>query len=99
MIGAEVTKDLWYVYVLRGARDGQFYVGSTNDVQRRMAEHFAGRNRSTARRLPVKLIYFEAHLSKSDALRREAYFKTTKGKVTLRQVLRDALREPFEILE
>ena len=82
---------MWYVYVLRGARDGQFYVGSTIDVQRRMAEHLAGRNRSTARRRPVKLIYFEAHLSKSDAIRREGYFKTTKGKVTLRQMLRDAL--------
>jgi len=46
---------------------------------------------STQNRTPFKLLYYEAHLSKKDALRRENYFKTTKGKTTLRQMLREAL--------
>jgi hypothetical protein len=37
------------------------------------------------------LIYYNAHRSEDDALRREAYFKTTKGKVTLRQMGREWL--------
>lgn len=81
----------WYVYILRSGRDSQFYIGSTNDVGRRLHEHQAGKNISTAKRLPVELLYFEAHTSKEDAIRREKYFKTTKGKVTLRKVLRSAL--------
>ena len=77
----------WYVYVLRSAKDQKFYIGSTNDLQRRVKEHQQGKNVSTAKRLPMELLYFEGHRSKEDAIRREKYFKTTKGKVTLRQML------------
>lgn len=73
-------------------KDNKFYIGSTNYLKRRVKEHQAGKNTSTAKRLPVELIYYEAHLSKSDALRREKYYKTTKGKVTLKQLLRDSLK-------
>lgn len=83
--------NFWYVYVLRSKKDDNFYIGSTNDVYRRLEQHQRGENVSTAKRLPVVLLYFEAHRSKADALRREKYFKTTKGKVTVRQMLRDSL--------
>ena len=81
----------WYVYVLRSIKDQMFYIGSTNDLQRRVAEHQAGKNISTARRLPMELLYFEGHRCKEDTIRREKYFKTTKGKVTLRQMLRSSI--------
>ena len=82
----------WYVYVLRSVKDKLFYIGSTNDLKRRVQQHQRGENISTAKRLPVALIYFEGHVSKDDALRREKYFKSTKGKITLRQILRDSLK-------
>ena len=81
----------FYVYVLQSFKDGLFYIGSTNDLKRRLREHQQGKNISTEKRLPLELIYFEAHRSKKDAERRENYFKTTKGKVTLRQLLRSFL--------
>ncbi|KKP92600.1 MAG: hypothetical protein UR98_C0022G0008 [Parcubacteria group bacterium GW2011_GWA1_36_12] len=81
----------YYVYVLLSLKDNKFYIGSTNNLKRRLKEHLAGKNISTAKRLPLKLIYFEGHLSKTDAERREKYFKTTKGKVTLRTIIRDFL--------
>lgn len=81
----------WFVYVLRSLKDFQFYTGSTNDLKRRVLQHQRGENISTAKRLPVELIYFEGHRSKDDAVRREKYLKTTKGKVTLRQILRESL--------
>jgi len=43
--------------------------------------------------LPLRLIYFEAFLDKEDALRRESYFKTTKGKTTLRMMIREYLEK------
>lgn len=85
----------WYVYVLRSLKNHMFYIGSTNDLKRRLTQHEHGENTSTAKRLPVVLIYFEGHRSKDDALRREKYFKTTKGKVTLRQILKDSLKGGF----
>jgi len=81
----------WYVYVLLSLKDHQFYSGTTNNLKRRFKQHQRGENVSTAKRLPLKLIYFEGHCSKEDALRREKYFKTTKGKTTLRQMVRHSL--------
>jgi len=81
------------VYVLISRRDGRLYVGSTSDLERRITDHSTGKNISTASRRPLALVYFEGHLNKSDALRRERYFKTAKGKVTLKQMIRDSYRE------
>ncbi len=83
----------WYVYVLLSNKDNNFYIGSTTDLERRIKEHQQGKNVSTSKRLPLALIYFEGHRSKDDALRREKYFKTTKGRVTLKQVLQHSLAE------
>ena len=81
----------YYVYVLRSEKDGQNYVGYTNDLRRRLAEHHAGEVRSTAGRRPLKLIYYEACLSQSDAIRREKYLKTAWGKRYLKSRLADYL--------
>jgi len=82
---------MYYVYVLLSNKDNNFYIGFTENIDQRFDEHNAGKNVSTKLRRPFNCIYYEAHTSKSDALRRERYFKTTKGKVTLKQILKDAL--------
>lgn len=79
------------VYVLRSAIDGDFYVGFTADLPRRLDEHNSGRNTSTAARRPLVLIHAEMYASKGDALRRETYLKTAKGRRTLRLMLREEL--------
>ena len=84
---------MFHVYVLLSLKDEKFYIGFTGDLKRRLREHNAGKNKSTKPRLPLKLIYYESHLSKIDAMRRECYFKTTKGKSTLNQMLRCSLSE------
>ena len=82
---------MYYVYVLFSEKDKFFYVGYTRNVEERLKCHNSGKNHSTRSRRPFKLLYYEAHTSKSDAMRREKYFKTTKGKITINQILRSAL--------
>ena len=88
----------WYVYILRSQKDHEFYIGSTNDLKRRIKEHQYGKNISTAKRLPLELIYFEGHKSKEDAIRRETYLKTTKGRTMLRQILKESLHKEVNSL-
>lgn len=65
----------WHVYMLR-CRDGSLYTGITNDLDRRLKTHSAGRaSRYTRSRLPVALVYRERQPTKSRALRREAAIK------------------------
>jgi putative endonuclease len=89
--GQIIGSSMYYVYVLLSEKDTNFYIGFTENIDQRFDEHNAGKNVSTRSRRPFKLIYCEGHTSKFDALRREGYFKTSKGKTTLRQILKDAL--------
>jgi len=82
----------YYVYILRSLKDGLFYVGYSEDLRQRLTEHNSGKNYSTKNRRPLELIFYEAFLHKSDALRREGYLKSTKGKVTLRLMLKEYLK-------
>ena len=86
-------QDFFYVYVIRSVVDRQFYIGYSTDPFRRLVEHNTGKNPSTARRGQFDLIYFEGHLNKMDALRRERYLKTNQGHRSLKQMIREQLSE------
>jgi UV DNA damage endonuclease len=69
------AREKWFVYLLQCA-DGTLYTGIAKDVNRRCQQHDDGTaSRYTRSRLPVKLVYQEAHASKGLALRREAAIK------------------------
>lgn len=64
-----------YAYLLRCA-DGTLYAGWTNDLDKRLRTHQAGKGgKYTRARLPVELYYYECFATKSEAMRREAQFK------------------------
>ena len=84
-----------YIYVLQSSKDGELYIGVTNNLDKRIREHNQGKVFSTKRREPFKLIYFEGFLSTIDAYNREKYLmKTGWGRKHLRHALKDTL-EPF----
>ncbi len=85
--------EFFYTYVLRSEKDRKFYIGYTSDLKRRLQEHQRGKNVSTAKRLPIELVFYEAFRSQEDARRREDYFKTTKGKTRLRLMLKGYLQD------
>jgi putative endonuclease len=66
---------MFYVYILRSKRDNRLYIGSTNDLRRRIQEHNSGKSVSTKFRRPLELIYYEAYKSEQDARRRENNLK------------------------
>ena len=64
-----------YTYILRCA-DGTLYTGWTTDLEKRLAEHNAGRGaKYTRSRRPVRLYYYETYPTKGEAMRREAAIK------------------------
>lgn len=83
--------NFYYVYVLRSLKDSKFYIGFTKDLRKRFSQHQNGESISTAPRRPFELIFYEAYKNKYDALRREKYFKNTKGKIVIRTMLREFL--------
>ncbi|MGM7703754.1 GIY-YIG nuclease family protein [Pseudalkalibacillus sp. Hm43] len=66
------------VYILE-CKDGSLYTGYTNDLDRRIIAHQQGKGAKYTRgRTPVKLVYMEEHVTKSDALRAEYRIKQLK---------------------
>jgi predicted GIY-YIG superfamily endonuclease len=75
--------DAWFVYILRCA-DDSLYTGITRDVKRRCQQHNDGTaSRYTRSRRPTKLVWHEAHPSRSSALKREAAIKATTRRAKL----------------
>ena len=73
---ARIAGTMHCVYLLRSQRDfDSFYVGSTSDLRRRLAQHNAGENVSTKSRAPWHLIYYEAYENRLLALKREKQLK------------------------
>ena len=64
---------MYYVYVLL-SQNQDFYVGYTSDLKRRVREHNSDLNESTKGK-KWKLVYYEAYVSKVDALDRERKIK------------------------
>jgi putative endonuclease len=72
-----------YVYILSSHRR-RLYVGVTNDLARRLAEHRdAARHTHTGRYLIDRLVYFEAWSRPMDAIQRE---KQIKGWIRQRKI-------------
>ena len=82
---------MFYTYILQSKKNGEMYIGYTSDLKRRVKEHNQGLNFSTKRYIPWEIIYYEACIEQSDAIRRERYLKTTQGNRLIKRRMRDYL--------
>ncbi|TSA49352.1 MAG: hypothetical protein D4R43_03990, partial [Sphingobacteriales bacterium] len=71
------------MYVLK-CSNGSFYVGQTNDMERRMKEHKNGQISWTSKYLPVELIHWEFFYTREEAVDREQKLKTGFGRKWLK---------------
>ena len=67
------------LYVLRSRTTGRLYIGTSQDVMRRLREHNAGRSRATKPGIPWELVHTEEHPTLSAARTREWYLKRAPG--------------------
>ena len=81
----------YFVYMLISQKDQLLYIGYSSNLEKRVSDHNNGFTKSTAGRRPLQLIFCEGYLYKEDALKREAYFKTTAGKNAIRLMLNGTL--------
>jgi len=68
------------VYILKSSKDNKRYIGCSKNILRRLVEHKNGLVKSTRNRRPLELIYNEDFENKSEALARERFFKSGKGR-------------------
>ena len=83
-----MARTSWLVYVVRCA-DGSLYTGITNNLDRRLQSHNAGRaSRYTRSRLPVRVVYAEPASTRGNALKREFSIKALSRTAKMRLIRR-----------
>lgn len=79
---------MYYVYVLVSRMNKSKYIGSTNDLKRRIREHNEKQGGIyTKKYAPFDLAFYEAFLEKKDATKQELFYKSGYG----REVLHDKI--------
>ena len=78
----------FFVYILKSEIDGTYYVGSTEELKKRLERHNQGRSLYTKRKRPWKLVYFEEHPDRSSAVKRENQIKGRKDKRYIESLVR-----------
>jgi len=76
-----------YVYVLQSQSTKKFYIGCTERVSSRLAEHQRGQTASTRGRGPWTLVYEEEFGSLSDARCRERQLKAWKSHRSIQELI------------
>ena len=60
-------------------KDGGYYIGSTENLRKRLNEHNRGKTRSLRHRRPLGIIHFEVFDTREEAETREKQIKSWKG--------------------
>ena len=77
----------FFIYALVSQVDGRIYVGMSQDIDRRLAEHNSGKVKSTKGFVPWILFFKELAGSSEQARVRKKYYKGGSGKKKLKAIL------------
>ncbi|MBA3724680.1 MAG: GIY-YIG nuclease family protein [Candidatus Levybacteria bacterium] len=69
---------MYYTYILK-LSNKDYYTGSTSNLKQRVKDHQEGNNISTKPFRPLKLVYYCAFSTKSQAIKFEMYLKSGSG--------------------
>ncbi len=78
-----------YVYILESKKNGNFYVGSTDNFQQRLRQHKTGQVRTTLRLLPVDLVFKQECSSIDLAKKVERRIKNLKRRDYIQKIIDD----------
>jgi putative endonuclease len=70
---------MFCVYVLQSQIDQSFYIGITENLQRRLEQHNDGSSRHTSSKRPYVMVWYGAFKTKELALSFEKYLKSSSG--------------------
>jgi len=78
---------VYKVYVLKSKKGNKRYIGYSGDIINRFKEHNQEKVKSTLKRRPLELIYYEEYSNELKAKRRERFLKSGQGRKLLDKIL------------
>jgi putative endonuclease len=79
--------EFFTLYILKSCKKNRYYVGHTNDLERRINEHNSGQTKSTKPYLPWKIVFRKEYENKSDAYFAEMFIKKKKSRSFIEKLI------------
>ena len=86
-----------FLYILENKNTGKYYIGSTNNLRRRLDEHLKGKVRTTRVLKTNSLVYFEKFETESESRQREKKLKSYKSKKYIKWLISNKTRASSSI--
>ena len=85
----EGSLSMWYVYIIRNDTNKRFYIGVTEDIEKRIAQHNKSKRRSITHFGNYYLVHSEQFPTFQEARKREQQIKAYKGGNAFKKLLRE----------
>jgi len=83
---------MYTVYILYSSKTDRYYIGYTNDLERRIGEHNRRKGKFTDRGIPWGIVYTEQYASKDEAAQRETFIKSRKSRQFIYELISNSGR-------
>ena len=88
-IGKGGYYDMYFLYILQSLKNNRYYIGSTNNLERRLVEHNSGKTQSLKFIRPLKLVFQKEYTKEQDARAIERKLKKLKSKTILEKIIQE----------
>jgi len=78
-----------YVYIIQNGVDGKYYIGSTNDLERRLIEHKRKNVYSTKNFMQINLVFSQKYDKDIEGRMMEKKLKRFKRRDFIEKIVRD----------
>ncbi len=82
---------MYCTYILFSKKLGRYYVGSTNNLERRLSEHNSGQTKSTKSGKPWGIVFIEDFNTKSESIKFEIRIKKMKSRKFIEKLIQKDL--------
>ena len=79
--------EMYKVYILKSQVKERYYIGQTENLDKRLKEHNSGKTMSTKGYSPWKVVYMEEFETRSEAVKREMEIKSYKSGIKFKNLL------------
>lgn len=83
---ARKISKMYYVYILKSLKTGEFYKGLTDNLDRRLNQHLSEGSKTTKSKLPLELVHVEICKTREEARKFEKFFKSGYGREIIKEI-------------
>ena len=87
--GGRENQNMYYLYIAQSKKNGRYYIGSTNEPERRIIEHNAGKTKSLHYLRPLEIVFCTGYPTISEAHQMEMRLKRWKNRKIFDQIIKD----------